>query len=302
MENKRGLDEFRSSYGFSLEEEDVSDDEEWLTSRPSASNCSRQSAIFPLPKKQRIDTSFSKSDQQNVSLSAAVKSSIQSDSCLGHSRTIIHVDIDCFYAQVEMIRNPELRNLPLGVQQKHIVVTCNYVARKRGVKKLSFVSDAKKKCPDLVLVNGEDLTVYREFSGKIHLLLTREFTPMVERLGMDENFLDVTELVTSRLQSTPCEERPFSGGVYSRSSDAKNTEVICPGVGGGGVYNRGSDANNTKVMCPGGGGKGVYPTKFYTGTLHPRSKLLPFYIPFLTEKVPLSYTSTENGTPFINLP
>nr|XP_025128910.1 DNA polymerase iota isoform X3 [Bubalus bubalis] len=82
-------------------------------------------------------------------------------------RVIVHVDLDCFYAQVEMISNPELKDKPLGVQQKYLVVTCNYEARKLGVKKLMSVRDAKEKCPQLVLVNGEDLTRYREMSYKV---------------------------------------------------------------------------------------------------------------------------------------
>ncbi|XP_017504155.2 DNA polymerase iota isoform X4 [Manis javanica] len=82
-------------------------------------------------------------------------------------RVIVHVDLDCFYAQVEMISNPELKGKPLGVQQKYLVVTCNYEARKLGVKKLMNVGDAKEKCPQLVLVNGEDLTPYREMSYKV---------------------------------------------------------------------------------------------------------------------------------------
>ncbi|XP_058548025.1 DNA polymerase iota isoform X2 [Neofelis nebulosa] len=83
------------------------------------------------------------------------------------SRVIVHVDLDCFYAQVEMISNPELKGKPLGVQQKYLVVTCNYEARKLGIKKLMTVRDAKEKCPQLVLVNGEDLTRYREMSYKV---------------------------------------------------------------------------------------------------------------------------------------
>ena len=78
-----------------------------------------------------------------------------------HKRTIIHIDIDCFYAQVEMLNDPALRDQPLGVQQKNIVVTCNYVARERGVGKCQYVSDALKVCPELRLVNGEDLAQYR---------------------------------------------------------------------------------------------------------------------------------------------
>ncbi|XP_018100076.1 DNA polymerase iota isoform X2 [Xenopus laevis] len=115
------------------------------------------------------------------------------------SRVIVHIDMDCFYAQVEMIRNPELRNKPLGIQQKYIVVTCNYEARKFGVTKLMLIKDAREKCPQLVLVSGEDLTPYREMSYKATELL-EEFSPKVERLGFDENYIDVTELVDKKLQ------------------------------------------------------------------------------------------------------
>lgn len=55
----------------------------------------------------------------------------------------------------------------LGIQQKYIIVTCNYVAREMGVTKLMSVTNAKEKCPQLVLVKGEDLTHYREMSYKV---------------------------------------------------------------------------------------------------------------------------------------
>ena len=54
-----------------------------------------------------------------------------------------------------------------GIQQKYIVVTCNYPAREYGVTKLMSIKDAKEKCPSLVLVCGEDLTNYRQMSYKI---------------------------------------------------------------------------------------------------------------------------------------
>lgn len=134
-------------------------------------------------------------------------------------KVIVHFDLDCFYAQVEMIRNPALRNVPLGVQQKYIIVTCNYVARERGVTKLMSVTDAKEKCPDLVLVKGEDLTHYREMSYKVTELLI-SFCPLVERLGFDENFMDITEMVGIRLQQT--EICSFKGHVFNNGfSDDK---------------------------------------------------------------------------------
>ncbi|XP_037020997.2 DNA polymerase iota isoform X2 [Artibeus jamaicensis] len=133
------------------------------------------------------------------------------------SRVIVHLDLDCFYAQVEMISNPELKGKPLGVQQKSLVVTCNYEARELGVKKLMNVRDAKEKCPQLVLVNGEDLTRYREMSYRVTDLL-EEFSPVVERLGFDENFVDITDMVEKRLQQLQSDELAVltvSGHVYN---------------------------------------------------------------------------------------
>lgn len=121
-----------------------------------------------------------------------------------HANVIIHIDIDCFYAQVEEIRNPALRDKPVGIQQKNIVVTCNYVARSYGIKKLMLLTDAQRLCPHLVLVKGEDLTPYRQMSNKIHSVLLT-FTPLVEKLGLDENFLDVTSIVNARI-SNNCDQ------------------------------------------------------------------------------------------------
>uniref|UniRef100_A0A663NE85 DNA polymerase iota n=1 Tax=Athene cunicularia TaxID=194338 RepID=A0A663NE85_ATHCN len=147
-------------------------------------------------------------------------------------RVVVHIDLDCFYAQVEMIRNPELRDKPLGVQQKYIVVTCNYEARKRGVKKMMSVKDAKDKCPQLVLVNGEDLTPYRETSYKVTELLG-EFCPLVERLGFDENFVDITEIVEKRLnqlQQSGWSRVGVSGHVYNHQAvnlhDATHVRLV----------------------------------------------------------------------------
>lgn len=105
-------------------------------------------------------------------------------------------DYDCFYASVFENENPALRSLPLGVQQKQIIVTCNYEARRRGLHKLQLITEAKKICPDIVIVLGEDLTKFRNASKMLYKYL-ESFTwnNKVERLGMDEVWLDVTDLV-----------------------------------------------------------------------------------------------------------
>ncbi|KAF4112764.1 DNA polymerase iota isoform X3 [Onychostoma macrolepis] len=145
-------------------------------------------------------------------------------------RVVLHFDLDCFYAQVEMIRNPALRTKPLGIQQKYIIVTCNYVAREHGVNKLMSVTDAVEKCPQLVLVKGEDLTHYREMSYKVTELLMSH-CPLVERLGFDENFMDVTEMVESRLKETNISDLSFIGHIYKHESMAVDEENARLAVG-----------------------------------------------------------------------
>ncbi|KAI0137410.1 hypothetical protein BJ170DRAFT_678257 [Xylariales sp. AK1849] len=112
-------------------------------------------------------------------------------------RVILHFDYDCFYASVFENENPSLRSLPLGVKQKSILATCNYVARAKGVKKLMLISEAQKKCPDLVLMNGEDLSRFRESSKKLwSFLRSHSWNRRVERLGLDEVFLDVSDIIS----------------------------------------------------------------------------------------------------------
>ncbi|TEA19583.1 DNA polymerase iota [Colletotrichum sidae] len=105
-------------------------------------------------------------------------------------------DYDCFYASVFEQRDPRLKSLPLGVKQKNILATCNYVARRRGVKKLMFITDAKKMCPDLVIIEGEDLTPFRDMSKTLFgYLRAFSWNGKAERLGFDEVFLDVTDII-----------------------------------------------------------------------------------------------------------
>lgn len=137
-----------------------------------------------------------------------------------HSRTIIHIDIDCFYAQVEMIKNPALKDIPMGIQQKNCIVTSNYVARARGIKKCMSISDGLKVCPNIVLVNGEDLHDYRQISYKITTHL-QKYSVQVERLGLDENYIDITDLVASKLKSNNSSDIKLIGHQFG------NNDVEC---------------------------------------------------------------------------
>lgn len=116
-----------------------------------------------------------------------------------HPRVIIHIDMDYYYAQVEEVLDPTLKDKPVGIKQRFHVVTSNYVAREYGVKKMMLIAEAKKLCPELVLVDGEDITKYKQMSARINEIM-HKFTVNVEKLGLDENYLDVTKEINDQLE------------------------------------------------------------------------------------------------------
>ena len=154
--------------------------------------------------------------------SLVLNEAVDPKQCSSRKRVILHFDIDCFYAQVEMIKDPSLVEKPLGIKQKNIVVTCNYVARSKGVVKCSYITEAMKVCPELVLVNGEDLADYRKSSQQIFDLIYRSGNQIcpVEKLGMDENFMDVTDLVDAKMEEADLDKLDYCGFIYG---DAKRS-------------------------------------------------------------------------------
>lgn len=110
-------------------------------------------------------------------------------------RKIIHVDMDCFYAAVEMRDNPEYCDKPLAVggseKQRGVLSTCNYVAREFGIRSAMPTAQAKKLCPELIVVKGR-MSLYKEISTQIREIFSR-YTRLIEPLSLDEAFLDVTD-------------------------------------------------------------------------------------------------------------
>lgn len=110
-------------------------------------------------------------------------------------RKIIHVDMDCFYAAVEMRDFPEYQNIALAVggseKQRGVISTCNYEARKFGVRSAMPTGQALKLCPHLRLVPGR-MQVYKEVSKQIRSIFER-YTLKIEPLSLDEAYLDVTD-------------------------------------------------------------------------------------------------------------
>ena len=108
-------------------------------------------------------------------------------------RKIIHLDMDCFYAAVEMRERPELAGKPVAVGgggNRGVVTTCNYEARKFGVHSAMPGFAARERCPQLVFLPVR-FDLYRADSQRIRAIL-HEYTPLVEPLSLDEAFLDVT--------------------------------------------------------------------------------------------------------------
>ncbi|PJC85471.1 DNA polymerase IV [Vibrio sp. HA2012] len=119
-------------------------------------------------------------------------------------RKIIHVDMDCFYAAVEMRDNPEYRGRPLAVgghqKQRGVISTCNYEARQYGVRSAMPTGQAMKLCPHLLVVHGR-MDVYKQVSGQIRAIFER-YTPLIEPLSLDEAYLDVTHCSLHRGSAT----------------------------------------------------------------------------------------------------
>ncbi len=110
-------------------------------------------------------------------------------------RTILHCDMNAFFASVELLEHPELRDKPMAVcgnpKNRHgIIVAKNEIARKAGVKTAETIWQAKRKCPDLRIVapHHEKYAFYNKMINEIYY----RYTDMVEPFSIDESWLDVT--------------------------------------------------------------------------------------------------------------
>jgi DNA polymerase-4 len=118
--------------------------------------------------------------------------------------TILHIDMDSFFVSVELLDQPELRGKPIAVAHdspRSVVSSASYEARPYGVSSAMPVAQAKRLCPQLVLVDPH-MEKYRQASRAV-MDIFREFTPYVEPISVDEAFLDVTGV--TRLFGTPTE-------------------------------------------------------------------------------------------------
>ncbi len=146
-------------------------------------------------------------------------------------RKILHLDLDAFFCAVEELRRPELRGKPFAVggkpQERGVVSSCSYAARKLGVHSAQPMSQALRLCPGLEIVPA-DHAAYAAASEQVMAIL-RNLTPLVEQISIDEAFLDVSdlpepgEIIARRLQAEVLRTThlPCSLGVASNKLVAK---------------------------------------------------------------------------------
>ncbi|MCM3669553.1 DNA polymerase IV [Mesobacillus maritimus] len=113
-----------------------------------------------------------------------------------NGKVIFHVDMNSFYASVEMAHDPTLKGKPLAIagnpeERRGIIVTCSYEARKFGVKTTMPLWEAKKLCPTLIVMTP-NFDRYRAASTAMFELL-RQFSGLVEPVSIDEGYMDITE-------------------------------------------------------------------------------------------------------------
>ncbi len=109
-------------------------------------------------------------------------------------RVIAHLDLDAFYASVELLRRPELRGKPVivsGNGPRAVVTTATYEARRFGVGSAMPTSRARRLCPQAILV-PPDFAAYREASRAVWAIVA-EHVEVVEQVGLDEGYLDLSQ-------------------------------------------------------------------------------------------------------------
>ncbi|GIL49419.1 hypothetical protein Vafri_5746, partial [Volvox africanus] len=116
----------------------------------------------------------------------------------GTERVVIHVDMDCFFASAAAVGRPELAGKPVAVCHSNSargtgeVSSANYLARSFGVRADMFIAEAKRRCPDLIVVPYE-FERYQTISEQVYRILM-SYTSIVQPVSCDEAFLDVTGL------------------------------------------------------------------------------------------------------------
>ncbi|XP_065595814.1 DNA polymerase kappa isoform X2 [Cyrtonyx montezumae] len=183
-----------------------------------------------LKKDQQVNQRIEKMMQlkEKITQQQLLKAQLQVDKLvmeLEQSRnlscTIVHIDMDAFYAAVEMRDNPELKEKPIAVGSMSMLSTSNYHARRFGVRAAMPGFIAKKLCPHLTIV-PLNFEKYRKVSKEVKEILA-EYDPHFMPMGLDEAYLNVTEHLEERLNWPEDKRRYF---LNTENTTEKNKEDI----------------------------------------------------------------------------
>jgi DNA polymerase-4 len=136
-------------------------------------------------------------------------------------RIILHIDMDAFFISVEQRDDPSLRGKPAAVcgsLSRSVVTSATYEARPYGIRAGMPIQEAKRRCPQLILVEG-DHSKYTETSSRIFSML-KEYTPLVEVASIDEAYLDIT-------QSTLLFKSPLHLGQTIKAQILEKIKLTC---------------------------------------------------------------------------
>ncbi|KAK0408434.1 hypothetical protein QR680_003955 [Steinernema hermaphroditum] len=143
-------------------------------------------------------------------------------------RTAIHVDMDAFYAAVEMRDAPELRVVPMAVGGSDMLCTSNYIARKYGVRAAMPGFIAKKLCPQLKIV-PTNFKKYTYVSGIVQGIF-REYDPNLRMASLDEAYMDITDYLETRTQPATVKRVRYKGDCICRLPLIQDGDTIDEGT------------------------------------------------------------------------
>uniref|UniRef100_A0A8R1DFB5 DNA polymerase kappa n=1 Tax=Caenorhabditis japonica TaxID=281687 RepID=A0A8R1DFB5_CAEJA len=153
------------------------------------------------------------------------------ESCRDLSRDCVCIDMDAYFAAVEMRDNPKLRSVPMAVGSSAMLSTSNYLARRFGVRAAMPGFIAKKLCPNLTLVSV-NYSKYSKISQKFSQIFL-EYDAEVSMMSLDEAYIDLTDYVAQRTENKTLERRRYGGDcpcflprVNETEKEAENLEIV----------------------------------------------------------------------------
>jgi nucleotidyltransferase/DNA polymerase involved in DNA repair len=148
-------------------------------------------------------------------------------------RVIAHIDMDCFFASVALLRRPDLRDKPVAVthasktSDSAEISSCNYIARAFGVRNGSWMGNARKLCPNLEVVPYE-FSEYTRISEIVYTIIF-DYTAEVQAMSCDEAYADFTEVVIQRQSLRPSTTASFEAIIKSLMEEIRKRVLEATG-------------------------------------------------------------------------